>query len=242
MENIEKNQYQINIKNVFISVLQEKWLILLIGLAVALSAFIYSRVTSTPVYKATTNVYILNNTNNSVQYSDVQTAAQLTKDYEELIKDVSVTEQVIAKLNLNLTPGQLANRISVTAKDDTRIIAISVVDTDPYLAAKIANMVRQVAAVDIVDIMKIDAVNLISEASIPNEKTGSGAVRNTVLAFIFAVALSVAAITVIDVVNDTIKTPEDIINRLDLNSLGAIPMHKERIGSAADLYEEGDED
>ena len=242
MDNIEKNQYQINIKNVFISVLQEKWLILFISVAVALSAFIYSRVTSTPVYQASTNIYILNNQNNSVQYSDVQTAGQLTKDYEELIKDVEVTEQVVDKLGLDMTPSQLASRISVTAKEDTRIISIAVVDTDPYRAADIANTVREVASVSIVDIMKIDAVNLVSEARIPTEKTGSGAVRNAVLAFIFTVALSIGVITVADVVNDTIKTPEDIIERLDLSSLGAIPFNRERTTDSDGAAAEGDED
>lgn len=241
MDDIERNQYQINIKNVFISVLQEKWLILLVSIAVALSAFIYSKAKSTPVYSAYTTIYVLRNTNSSVQYADIQTAAQLIKDYEELIKSFEVAEQVVDRLNLKMSPSALKNKISVSSKEDTRIITIAAVDTDPYRAAEIANAVREVASVSIVEIMRLDAVNLVSEARIPTDKTDSGATRNTMLAFVFAIAMSIGVITVLEVVNDTIKTPEDIVSRLDIITLGAIPYSKDRLTESAAGDTEGDD-
>ena len=228
MEKPIQNEYQINFRSVAIAIFQEKWLILLISLAVALSAFIYSKATKDPVYTTGTNIYILNNSgDNSSTPSDFQTASLLTDDYEELIKDVAVTEAVVDRLDLNLTPAQLSSKISVSSKEDTRIIRISITDKDPYLAAQIANTVREIASVKIVDIMKIDAVNLVSEASVPTSQSGTGAMRTAILAFMATFALCILAVAALDIFNDTIKSPDEIVTRLGINSLGAIPYNAE---------------
>ena len=243
MEKQVQNDYQINLRSMLIAIFQEKWLILLVSLVVALSAFIYCKTNRTEVYTTSTNIYILNNNNTVATGSDFQTAELLTKDYEELIKNEVVTEAVVARLGLDISPQQLSNKIAVSSKEDTRIIKISISDKDPYLAAQIANTVREIASVKIVDIMKIDAVNLVSEAAIPTAKSGTGATRTAMLAFIATLVICVTIIGTIDVLNDTIKSPDEIVTRLGINSLGAIPFDRDISAVKGKIITaEGDED
>ena len=60
------------------------------------------------------------------------TSTQLTKDYKVLVTSRPVTAQVITNLDLNLSHEQLVRKIKVDNPTDTRILTISVEDTDPY--------------------------------------------------------------------------------------------------------------
>lgn len=225
METQEKTGYQINLRSVFVTFFQEKWLILFASLILAMLVFLYTTVKTTPYYTASTEIYIMDNSyaSSSMNYSDLQTAQYLTNDYEELINNSSVIEPVIDKLDLKMSSTALARTIGVTAKENTRIIVISVSNVDPYLAADIANLVREVASEKIVNIMGIDAVNLISEAKIPTAKQGTGSLNTTVFAFVLGLVISFCVILVLDMLNDTIKSPDEVMDKLGLTTLGSIP-------------------
>ena len=70
--------------------------------------------------------------NNTLTQQDMQTSLSLTKDYAELIKSRTVTEGVIAQLNLDLTHEELLKKMAVDSATDTRILSITVTDADPY--------------------------------------------------------------------------------------------------------------
>ena len=50
--------------------------------------------------------------NNTLTQQDMQTSLSLTKDYAELIKSRTVTEGVIAQLNLDLTHEELLKKMN----------------------------------------------------------------------------------------------------------------------------------
>lgn len=92
-------------------------------------------------------MYVLAKQNNDTLTSaDMQTSTLLTKDYAEMIQSRTVTEAVIAQLGLDMTHEQLVKKISVSNTIRYRIITISVLDKDPYMARDIANAVRDTAA------------------------------------------------------------------------------------------------
>ncbi|MBQ8606091.1 MAG: hypothetical protein IJ408_05080, partial [Clostridia bacterium] len=172
-----------------------------------------------------TEIYIMDNTiySASMNYADFQAAQTLTNDYEKLITNPAVLEPVIDKLGLSMSTGALSRTIGVTAYEDTRIIVISVSHADPYLAADIANTIREVASEKIVSTMGIDAVNPINEAKIPIAKQGSGSKTPAVFAFVFCIVISFCVIMILDILNDTIKSPDEVIDKLGISNLGSIP-------------------
>lgn len=199
-------------------------LIVLCGIVFGMVGFVISSFVITPQYESTTTVYILNKEDNStVTYSDVQLGAQLTKDYAELIKSRHVLEQVKDSLDLEDTYTGLSNRVEVTTPSGTRIIAISVVDEDPEIARAIANEIREVASDHIKNVMDIQAVNIADEANLPIEPVSPSVSRWTAIGAFIGVFLICAIIILRYLLDDTIKTADDIEKYLELSTLAMIP-------------------
>lgn len=178
-------------------------------------------------YTANTRIYVLNRSSETnVSYSDFQVSNQLLDDYVVLITGENVTKEVVAEMGLDMSYKALAGMISVTAPSDTRVIQISVTDTDAQRAADIANTVREIASVQIKEIMDVDAVNLVYEADVPQEKSGPSLKKNTAIAALVGLMASVVVLVVIYMMDDTIRTEEDVQKHLGLSVLGVIPVSK----------------
>lgn len=181
-----------------------------------------------PVYTAVTRMYVLNRSSETlISSSDYNVSNYMVSDYEVLITGENVAKEVIKQLDLNTTTEALISRISVEAIENTRVLQIQVVDTDAQRAADIANSVREVASIQIKEIMDVDAVNLVYEATTPTQKSGPSLKRNTVLAAALGLVASVGILIVMFVLDDTISTEEDVERYLGLSTLGVIPTSKE---------------
>ena len=131
----EKDEIEIDLLEVLHILLGRAWLILGVGLFFALVCFMVSKFILVPIYESTTKIYILNKTDDSsVTYSDVQMGTQLTKDYAELINSRYVLEEVIQRLGLKTEYRELLKQVRVSTPTDTRIVAITVEDTEPAQA------------------------------------------------------------------------------------------------------------
>ena len=200
------------------------WLIISLGIMGACLAAVISQNILIPQYSASTQIYILNKQDQStVTYNDLQSGAQLTKDYMQLIKSRTVLKQAIADLNLQMTPEQLASKIDVSAVSDTRIITITLTDADPYRAAEMANRVREISSKQIQEVMDIEAVSLVDAADIPSKPTSPDFRKNILLGGLAVSAVTIFCLILLFLLNDKIKTSEDVGEKLALNVLGSIP-------------------
>lgn len=201
--------------------------ILIIALIVVVCAGIAFGVTKffmTPEYTASTRMYVLNRSSEvNVVYSDFQTSTQLVNDYRVLITGRNVTDEVIAQLGLPMSSGQLSSMIQVSSPSGTRVLQISVTDTDPLRAANIANAVREISADQIQSIMDVDAVKNVYDAEVPGGPSGPNVTRNTAIGALVGLVIAVAIFTVIFLLDDTLRTEEDVERFLGLNVLGVIP-------------------
>lgn len=202
------------------------WIILCAGFVTALICFAVSAYVLAPVYESTTKIYILNKTDNAaVTYTDVQMGTQLTKDYAELINSRYVLEKVIEQLSLeDMEYEGLMQKVSVNTPVDTRIVSITVEHTDPELAMRIANCIREVAGEHIQNVMDIDAVNVVETANVPMEKSEPSIVKWTMIGGAIGVFLACAVILIIFLLDDTIKSSEDVEKYLGLSTLALIPV------------------
>ena len=228
--NTQVDEIEIDLREVFLILLGKFWLILLVGIFTGALAFGFSQFVMQPVYESTTQIYILNKQeNNTVTYSDVQLGTQLTKDYAELIESRYVLESVIEELQLKtINPEMdyeaLLKKITVTTPTDTRILAITVEDTDPMLAMDIANSIREAAAVHIKNVMDIEVVNVVDTANLPTEKSSPSVVKWTAIGAFIGMFFVMAIVLVWYLLDDTIKTSDDVEKYLGLSTLALIPL------------------
>ncbi len=226
MEN--QNEMGIDLLELFRYLKKKIWLIVIASGLCAMIGLIISTFFMTPMYRASTRVYVLNKQNDqNVVYTDLQISSQLLNDYKVLITGQNVTREVVDELGLDMTPAELAQEIEVTAPDNTRVVQINVMDSNPQRAADIANSVREVAALQLKDIMDVDAVNLVYEAEVPTEKFSPSIKRNVLLAFMAGLVLSGVVLTVVFISDDRIRTEEDVEHYLGLSTLGVIPVSTE---------------
>lgn len=219
------NEFDIDLLEIIRVLFSRFWLILGTAFLGALICFIISKFVMTPYYESTTKIYILNKTDDTaVTYTDVQMGTQLTKDYAELINSRYVLEKVIEQLSLvDMEYEDLMRKVSVDTPVDTRVIAITVENTQPRLAMDIANCIREVAGEHIQNVMDIEAVNVVETANMPIEKAGPSVIKWTVIGGVAGGFIVCAVILVIFLLDDTIKTSEDIEKYLGLSTLALIP-------------------
>mgnify|MGYP002678811071 FL=1 len=157
-------------------------------------------------------------------YSDVQLGSQLTKDYAELINSRYVLEEVIQELALDMDYDVLLKKVSVSTPTDTRIVSITVEDSDPVMAMNIANAIREAASDHIQNVMDIEAVNVVETANMPTEKAGPSVVKWSLIGGIIGVLLVSAIVIIQYLMDDTIKTSDDVEKYLGLSTLALIPV------------------
>ena len=223
----QEEETEIDLLELCLMLLHHLPLILAAAVFAALCAFLGTSLLVPDTYQSTTRVYILNRTDNAaLTYNDMQIGTQLTSDYAELIQSRFVLEEVAQVLGLDTTYEKLSERISVTTPDDTRILAITVTDTDPVRAMETANAIREVASVHITNVMDIEAVNVVETANMPTSQAGPSALKNTMIGGMAGVFLVAAILVIRFLMDDTIKTSEDVEKYLQLSVLAVIPLNE----------------
>lgn len=207
-------------------ILKRLWLIItLVVVASGISIYI-SYFALHPIYKADTTILILSQDNlrNPELYNDVMVGQQLAKDYAEIIRSRTVAEAVINELGLKeMTVQKLIKGISVNLKDETSILRISAENENPEIAMKIANSTAGVFSKRVIEIMGVKNVTIVDKAVKPEAPIGPQKLKNMALAIIAAILVGGVVAFLIEYLDNTIKTAEDIEIFLGMNVIGIVP-------------------
>ena len=185
------------------------WIIITIGVIFSISAYIWSRVMVVPKYKSSTKVYALNN-EKKLATQDFQISNYLLKDYKEIILSSKVLERVIDKNGIKMNLVELRSKIEVKIPQDTRILTITVEDTDAKRAADIANAVRDEAFEEIKEITKEESAKILETAQESKSPSSPDIRKNTIMAGAIGILLSLGIVVLKEVLDDRVKKQEDI--------------------------------
>lgn len=201
-----------------------KFFIIFIALVVGTVALLGSVFFLKPKYTSTTRIYVVSrSSDSSLTNQDLQAGSYLVNDYKEVITSNEVLSSVISQENLSLSTSELSNMISVNIPTDTRVISISVEDTDAQEASDIANTIREVAAEKIKSVTKVDDVTTLEAAEVASKPSSPNIKRNAALGALAGVFLAVVGILVAEVLDDRVRRPEDVEEVLGMTLLGVVP-------------------
>lgn len=220
----DNDTIEIDLLELFFELKNRVWYLLLtavLGLGVG---YLVSHFALTPTYTSTSTIYVMSKETTITSLTDLQIGSQLTADYKVLVTSRTVMESVIQSLQLDMDYSSLREKISLANPQNTRILNISVLDTDPQRAKTLADAVAESASRYIADIMEQDPPKIIEYGEVPLSKTGPKTARNTVLCMLLFVLCFIAGVTVMTITNDTIRTEDDIHNYFGLPVLAAIPI------------------
>ena len=228
MNNQEANTIEIDVLSLLRTIWRKKFLILLTAILTTGLAFAYSAFLATPQYDSTTRLYVVNQSSDNgavITNQDLQAGSFLVKDYKEIILSQDVLKNVTTTLGIT---EDIKGKITVTIPTDTRILSITVRDSDPNQAATIANTLRDEAAKKIIEVTKVSDVTTL-EAALPAENPSTPQTkRNLVLGFVAGAFLATALVLVLEVLDDRVKRPQDIEEGLGMTLLGVVP-HAEKL-------------
>lgn len=160
---------------------------------------------------------------NKIEYNELLLNQKLVSTYGELIKTRVVSEKVISNLGLSMGYNTFRNKVNVSLVKDTEIIGITVTDNDPVLAAEIANETASVFMDVVQEIMKVENVQVIDKAQPSDTPISPRPLLNITISAILGLMLGVFLSFLIEMLDNTIKTPEDVEKYLGLTVIGSIP-------------------
>ena len=129
----------------FLKALARRWPTVVVCLVLAIGAAFATTSLSTPVYEARAELFVATRTSeDTAQLNQGQSFSQArVQSYASIVTTRQVIAPVVQKLGLRTTPEELASRITAVAPLNTVLIDITVRDTEPKRAARIANAVAQ---------------------------------------------------------------------------------------------------
>lgn len=213
----------IDLGRLFFAVRKKIWLILVVGLLGACGAAGYTKLFVTPTYTSTSTMLVLTKETTLASLADLQLGSQLTKDYTVLINSRPVLEQVIENLNLDMDYKSLRESITIDNPVDTRILTLSVVQSDPEMAKAVVDELAKVSSAYIGDKMEVTPPKIVEEGEFPVYKTSPNMRKNVMLGFLVGAVLIAGIVIALELLDDTVKNEDDIERYLGIPTLAVVP-------------------
>lgn len=232
MDKQEKNikgYYTIDMLHIVKSLWHRAWVIVLASVLSAATAFFIAAYIIAPTYSSSIMLYVNNSafslggTGVTISSSEITAAQSLVKTYGEILNSRTTLERVIEKADVPYTYKELAAMITSAPSNGTEIMRVTVVSEDPYEAAKIANCISEILPIRISEI--IDGASMeVVDTAVPNlDKIAPGVAKYTAVGLVIGAVLSVIALTIAALLDDTIHNEEYVLSTYDYPILAKIP-------------------
>lgn len=225
---LEEQEMTLDLKDFFYIVIKRRKMICLITAAAVIIAGLLSFFVIKPTYQANTSIIVgrpQQDKNEKLDNNDVTLYQNLMKTYIEIVKSKPVLEETISNAGLNLTEDQLSKMISATTQQGTQIMDISITDKNAEETYKIANALTDSFISKSKTIFPTSGVQLsvMNKADVPKKPIKPKKALNIAIAFVLGLFVSVGLAFVIEYMDNTIKSENDVNKYLELPVIGIIP-------------------
>lgn len=206
-----------------------KWLII-IPLIFAVIAAVVSIWLIKPVYEASTTIIVRQDKgmDEEIDIGDVNLGKGLVYTYAEMARSNTVIENTRKRLELDKFDKSM---ITVSPVRDTQILKIAITNTNPVLAADIANTLVEEFTKEILRITRSNNVAVVDYAVVPMVPVKPDKMMNTVIAAVLGEILTVMLIFLREYMDKTVKTERDIEKYIGVPVIGSIPNFNQRSGN-----------
>ncbi len=219
---------EIDLKEIFIMFWNKRVQLLLIVAAFFIIGFVYTMGFVTPEYTSSTTLVLAQinseKTTDAITASDITLNSKLVSTYSELIKSKKVLREVISNLGINVKEETLRNGITVNAVKDTELIKITITNDNAEVSAKVANEIARVFEKQVAEIYNINNVHVVDEAEVATAPSNINHTKDILMFIAIGIVVAVAYVFILNMLDTTIKSVEEVEKLLDLPVIASIPM------------------
>ncbi|CAM2760717.1 Wzz/FepE/Etk N-terminal domain-containing protein [Hathewaya histolytica] len=156
-------------------------------------------------------------------YNDIMMFQKLVKTYAQIAESRTVIEKVAQKVGNGLTYEKLKGRIKVIPQPDTQIMEIKVLSKKPEEAYSVLNSLGEIFISESKRIYPTGQIEILDKAVVPEKPIKPNKKLNMAIALLLGLFLSTGASFLLEYLDRTLKSEEDIERYLDLPVLAVIP-------------------
>ena len=202
----------------YLRIARRRWLLILgsVIATVAVAALVTSQ--TTPQYASTARVFISTTPSNSSDaYQGGLFSEQRVTSYADVISGLELSQRVIDQLQLDMSAGELAEKIDAAVVPDTVVLKITVTDPSPIQAQRINDGVVEqlqdfVGELETPPGRKVPLLKatVVDSPRLPNSPVSPQPVRNLGLALVLGLLLGFGLAVLREILDTTVKRIEDV--------------------------------
>ncbi len=236
----KKREVELNIKDLGKVLLRCWWIMLLVGVIVAVGLYLALYLTHTDEYTATVSVYVMREALVKPEGSDAAQTQGVDVSISNNIKaDVlvlpfmhRVLDPVLQDAGMDVTEknyAKLQKAISTQSKEDEHIVYISATSKDPENAKTVANLVAAETCRIFNEVLFENEryVTVLDEARTPEKPSNPISKVTVALAGLAAMLVVYLVFLILFLTDDKINDAEDVQNYLGVSTLGQIPNRRD---------------
>lgn len=229
---LQEDEVEIDLAELLGVFLHRWWLIAMTALlGFALAAGITEFVI-TPQYQSKAMLYILTKTTSVTSIADLQIGTAITRDFEIIATSKPVIDKAILSIKksdgISMSRKEMKDMLTIVNQDDTRILEIRAVHENPEYSCVVANAVAEATAERMAEIMKSDPPTTVEKAEVEPVPVSPSLIKNSIIGILIGAVFMCGILTVQFMMNDNIKTDEDIQRYLGEVTLAMIPQVKKK--------------
>lgn len=228
-QNMSKEYYVIDFLHIIRSVLHRLWIIILAGIIAGGCGFSIANFVIDPMYSSSVMLYVNNNSISlndvgfSMSYADITASQSLVKTYSVLLKNRTTLERIIEETGVDYSWSQLYGMIKASSVNETEVMKVEVVTTDPYEAAKIANGISVVLPQRVTEIVEGTSMEVVDSAVVDLGKVSPSITKYTAVGFLMGALIAAAILVIVSLLDNTIHDEDYVLQNYNFPILAKVP-------------------
>jgi len=217
------------------------WIIAAVTLLFGAAGYLVSRFILVPQYTASATVIVNKGPGTAAEaysYNDLLLSQKLVKTYSIVLQSDTVLNKVVEALGSDMKAKDIRESLSVSGVSDTEVLKVSFTGPDPRLAADVVNEIVTQAPDEIIRTAKVGSVEVVDWAVVPEKPVKPQKMQNTLIAAIIGGILATGFVFLRELLDNTIKTEDELKERYNLPVLGVLPLYRPDARSSAGMEEE----
>ncbi|MDE5413777.1 YveK family protein [Alkalihalobacterium chitinilyticum] len=200
---------EINLRELYIILKKRFWIVIIITFIAGIAGYFQNSTHTTLLYQTSSRIIVGAN-------------ADYMNTLRVIMRDTIIMEKVIEELDLKKSPERLAGQITVDSIDNSQVVRITVVDTDPVLAADIANTTATIFKNEIGNIVNFNDVSYLSEAKINPYPINSQSNKTFYVSIVMGLVFGTGFIFLLNSLDDKVRSDRDIEELVGIPVLGSV--------------------